>query len=102
MKSISFISSYFFFFFFFFIQLRDANKQEFIERVAKFAASKPAGRWLKGGHWNHENWGAELPHHDWIDDVTKNNPAYLWRLDGHMGRRERERGETGGEGRERE
>lgn len=67
------------------VQLRDAKtKDEFIDRIKKFAETVPAGTWITGGNWDHENWGGELPSHDWIDAVTPNNPVWINRLDGHM------------------
>jgi predicted amidohydrolase YtcJ len=68
------------------VQLRTARtKQEFIERIAKFAATRPEGDWIVGGDWDHENWGGELPTREWIDKVTPRNPVWVQRLDGHMG-----------------
>jgi predicted amidohydrolase YtcJ len=69
------------------VDLRDAAKpEEFIRRLAAFARRQPAGRWIIGGDWDHERWpGAPLPRHQWIDSVTRNNPVWVTRLDGHMG-----------------
>ena len=67
------------------VQLRDAKTPaEFIARIKAFAATVPAGAWITGGNWDHEQWGGELPRHDWIDSVTPNNPVWINRLDGHM------------------
>jgi predicted amidohydrolase YtcJ len=67
------------------VQLRDARTpQEFIARIKAFAATAPAGSWITAGDWDHEQWGGELPHRDWIDSVTPNNPVWINRLDGHM------------------
>ncbi len=67
------------------VQLRDAKTPaEFIRRIKAYAATIPAGTWITGGDWDHENWGGELPARDWIDSVTKNNPVFVTRLDGHM------------------
>ena len=67
------------------VQLRDAKTPaEFIARIKSFAASVPAGAWITGGDWDHEQWGGELPRRDWIDSVTPNNPVWVNRLDGHM------------------
>src|SRR6187549_3497912 len=53
------------------VQLRDAKtKQEFIDRIKKFAESVAPGTWIMGGDWDHENWGGELPSRGWIDDIT--------------------------------
>ena len=67
------------------VQLRDAKTPaEFIARIKAFAATVPPGAWITGGNWDHEQWGGELPRHDWIDSVTPNNPVWMNRLDGHM------------------
>lgn len=67
------------------VQLRDAKTpQEFISRIKAFAASQPKGAWITNGDWDHENWGGELPSRQWIDSVTKDNPVWINRLDGHM------------------
>ena len=67
------------------VQLRDAKTPaEFIARIEAFAATAPAGAWITGGDWDHEQWGGELPRRDWIDSVTPNHPVWVNRLDGHM------------------
>jgi predicted amidohydrolase YtcJ len=67
------------------VDLRDAHtKEEFIRRIETYTANLPEGRWITGGDWDHERWGGELPHRDWIDPVTPNNPVLISRLDGHM------------------
>lgn len=67
------------------VQLRDAKTpQEFIERIKEFASVQPKGTWITSGDWDHENWGGELPSRSWIDSVTKDNPVWINRLDGHM------------------
>ena len=67
------------------VQLRDAKTpQEFINRIKEFAATQPKGTWITSGDWDHENWGGELPTKDWIDSVTRDNPVWINRLDGHM------------------
>jgi predicted amidohydrolase YtcJ len=67
------------------VQLRDATTRAmFIDRIAKFAATVPAGTWITGGDWDHTLWGGELPRRDWIDAVTPDHPVWINRLDGHM------------------
>ena len=67
------------------VQLRDARtKQEFINRISKYARTVEPGTWITGGNWDHSLWGGELPRADWIDKVTPNNPVWVIRLDGHM------------------
>ncbi|MGA2577296.1 MAG: amidohydrolase [Bryobacteraceae bacterium] len=68
------------------VQLRDAKSEdEFRKRIAEFAARQPAGRWISGGGWDHENWTpARLPTRQSIDAVTAGHPVFVNRLDGHM------------------
>ena len=67
------------------VQLRDAKTpQEFIKRIKEFASAQPKGTWITSGDWDHENWGGELPSRSWIDSISKNNPVWINRLDGHM------------------
>jgi predicted amidohydrolase YtcJ len=67
-------------------QLRYSKSQEdFRNTLAVFAKAQPTGRWITGGNWDHENWTpAQLPTRELIDDVTRNNPVMIKRLDGHM------------------
>jgi predicted amidohydrolase YtcJ len=69
------------------IDLRDASSpEEFIRRIAAYAAERKPGEWILGGDWDHERWpGAPLPRREWIDSVTPRNPVFVSRLDGHMG-----------------
>lgn len=67
------------------VQLRDATSpEEFARRIGEFAKTVPAGTWILGGDWDHENWGGELPDRSWIDHLTPDHPVYVTRLDGHM------------------
>ena len=67
------------------VQLRDARTPEaFVNRIAAFAATVPAGTWITGGDWDHSLWGGELPTRAWIDAVTGGHPVWVNRLDGHM------------------
>ncbi len=67
------------------LDLRDAaTPQEFVRRIAAFAQTRKRGEWILGGDWDHTLWrGAPLPHHEWIDSVTPDNPVFVNRLDGH-------------------
>lgn len=68
------------------VQLRDAETPaDFAARVRDFAASAPGGTWITGGDWDHTRWGGALPTREWIDAVTKGQPVWVQRLDGHMG-----------------
>ncbi len=68
------------------VDLRDASTpQEFAERIRRFAATRPAGRWITGGDWDHERWPeAKLPTKELIDSFTSDTPVFVNRLDGHM------------------
>lgn len=68
------------------VDLRPADSpQDFIARLAAFAAEKQPGEWITGGDWDHERWaGTPLPRREWIDSVTPDNPVFVNRLDGHM------------------
>jgi predicted amidohydrolase YtcJ len=69
------------------VHLRDAKSEdEFRRRIAEFAASQAAGRWITGGGWDHENWTpARLPTRQSIDEASAGHPVFVERLDGHMG-----------------
>jgi predicted amidohydrolase YtcJ len=67
------------------VQLRDARTPaEFVARIKAFAATVPAGTWILGGDWDHQNWGGELPTRAWLDSITPSHPVFVTRLDGHM------------------
>jgi predicted amidohydrolase YtcJ len=67
------------------VQLRDAgSREELTRRLHEFAAGLPAGTWITGGDWDHEQWGGELPSREWIDGVTPRHPVWVNRMDGHM------------------
>lgn len=68
------------------VNLRDADSpQEFSWRIAAHAQTLPAGKWITGGEWDHEQWpGAPLPSRDWIDCITPEHPVFVSRSDGHM------------------
>lgn len=68
------------------VQLRDVtSRQQFVDRIASFARTRPAGEWIVDGNWDEEKWNpVELPTHEWIDAVTPNNPVWVNRSDGHM------------------
>ncbi len=67
------------------VELRDANtKDEFIRRIAEYAKKLEPQQWITEGNWDHTLWGGDLPQKEWIDSISKNNPVFISRLDGHM------------------
>lgn len=65
--------------------LRDApSPQEFTRLVAEAARALPKGEWLRGGSWDQDRWGGEMPHRRWIDAVTPDTPVAVTRYDLHM------------------
>jgi predicted amidohydrolase YtcJ len=65
--------------------LRQARtREEFTRRVGEAARQLPSGEWMRGGSWDAELWGGELPTRQWIDAVTPQTPVALARLDQHM------------------
>src|SRR4030095_11761309 len=66
--------------------LRDAaTPEELTDRIRKFAAKLPPGKWITGGDWDHERWPTNsLPTKELIDSVTPTTPVFVSRLDGHM------------------
>jgi predicted amidohydrolase YtcJ len=67
------------------VQLRDAaTPDEFAARIGEFAKTIEPGEWIMYGDWDHTLWGGDLPRRDWIDDMTPDNPVWVYRLDGHM------------------
>jgi hypothetical protein len=62
-----------------------ATPGQFTARIADFARTLPADRWITGGDWDHELWpGAPLPHRAWIDSAAGEHAVFVSRLDGHM------------------
>jgi predicted amidohydrolase YtcJ len=67
------------------VQLRDAATPEaFAARIGEFVKTIQPGEWIMYGDWDHTLWGGDLPRRDWIDDLTPDNPVWVYRLDGHM------------------
>jgi predicted amidohydrolase YtcJ len=67
------------------VQLKASKTREaFIATIKEYCRTHPGDDWIQGGEWNNENWGGELPRHDWIDSVTGAHPVCISRYDGHM------------------
>jgi hypothetical protein len=61
------------------------SQEDFRNTLEAYAKKQPAGRWILGGNWDHENWTpADLPTRQLIDAVTPSWPVFVNRLDGHM------------------
>ena len=59
------------------------SPEDFIFKIDSAAQTMEKGEWILGGNWDHEKWGGELPHADWVEDVSKDNPVYIHRVDLH-------------------
>jgi predicted amidohydrolase YtcJ len=58
---------------------------DFTRRLAEFAKTRPAGRWMTDGAWDHQVWANPiLPTRALLDPATGDRPACLARTDGHM------------------
>jgi predicted amidohydrolase YtcJ len=68
------------------VKLRPArDERELARRLAEHAATLPAGRWIRGGYWDHEAWPSRsVPTREQIDAATPAHPVFVERLDGHM------------------
>ncbi len=84
------------------VDLRDVDSpQALARRLAERAARVAPGEWILGSGWDEQRWeGAALPHHALLDSVTPRNPAFVTRLDLHMGVANRAALELAGIGRE--
>ena len=68
------------------INLREAKSMEnFISGFRHFTDSAKGNGWIRGGNWDHEAWGGQLPRKEWIDSISGLHPVFLSRYDGHMG-----------------
>ncbi len=58
---------------------------EVIGKMKFYVKYIPKGRWILGGGWDENTWGAgRLPSKDLIDAVTPNNPVFIYNSDGTM------------------
>jgi len=68
------------------LQLQNIRSQsEFVRSIKQAVEGKCKGCWILGGGWNNDFLGGSFPTSSWIDDITPNNPVWLYRTDGHMG-----------------
>lgn len=64
--------------------IKATSPEQFAQIIGDFAATMDADEWMMGGIWDHQSWGGTLPHKDWVDESTPNNPVMLYRTDGHI------------------
>jgi predicted amidohydrolase YtcJ len=68
------------------INLREVkSKADFISAFRHYTDSAKGSGWIRGGNWDHEAWGGELPRATWIDSISGEHPVFISRYDGHMG-----------------
>lgn len=63
--------------------IKATSPEQFAQIITDFAATMPKDEWMMGGIWDHQAWGGTLPHKNWVDENTANNPVMLYRTDGH-------------------
>jgi len=68
------------------IELRNARDEaDFARKINDYVATVPKGEWILGGNWDHEAWPSKKhPTRGFIDDVTRDHPVFVQRLDGHI------------------
>jgi hypothetical protein len=68
------------------IDLRPArDEKEFVRILKDYIYKAPAGEWITGGNWDHENWPSKRhPRKEMIDPVSAGHPVMIQRLDGHI------------------
>lgn len=68
------------------INLRGAaDENEFKKRIQNYAGKLGKGEWILGGYWDHEAWPSKKhPTKELIDEITGDNPVFIYRLDGHI------------------
>ncbi len=63
--------------------VRDPN--EIVEKIRFYLRFIPKGRWILGGGWNNQLWDSkDLPTRQLLDDITYDNPVFLYSADGTM------------------
>ncbi|HZQ69107.1 MAG TPA: amidohydrolase [Terriglobales bacterium] len=59
---------------------------DFRDRIRAKVETAAAGEWIRGGGWDQTLWPVkELPSRWDLDEVTGDHPAFLTRVDGHIG-----------------
>ena len=69
------------------VSLREATSlEEFAGLLAERSLAVASGEWITGGGWDEQRWTrATLPDRHSIDRVTLGRPAFVTRMDMHMG-----------------
>ncbi|MBN1449224.1 MAG: amidohydrolase [Bacteroidetes bacterium] len=58
--------------------------EEVMNRVRIRIADLPAGQWIRGRGWDQNDWAVpQFPNNTMLDDVTRDHPIFLSRIDGH-------------------
>ena len=59
---------------------------DMLTKIAIFADAQADAHWITGGRWDHTLWTEKvLPTRQDLDKVTAGHPAFLERVDGHIG-----------------
>lgn len=60
------------------------SKADFLARIGAWAKKARAGGWIIGNGWSAESWPEKTqPTKEWLDPITGDLPAALYRMDGH-------------------
>jgi len=67
------------------IDLSTAKSKKDFQDIFKSFVNKHTKSWIKGGNWNHQIFDKiELPSKEWIDEITRDIPVFVHRMDYHM------------------
>lgn len=68
------------------IDLREVrDPQEIPDKMAYYVRFIPKGRWILGGGWDQKKWNSNnLPNKKLLDDVTPQNPVFIYNSDATM------------------
>ena len=61
------------------------SPQMFREQIRFLVSKLEPGQWFREGVWDERNLGGELPSRFWIDDLTSQNPLWMFRYDAFIG-----------------
>ncbi len=57
--------------------------EEYLRRIAAYAAAAPDASWIVGGGWSMESFPGGVPHRELLDRVVPDRPVYLINRDHH-------------------